>query len=238
MRTHDDRPGGEGGYPDDRNFGGTSSAGAGSQGPAGLDGYDYYDDDAGYSDGEGTSLIRGRSDDYYEELERESKQLRWNAGADLGLLVLRLALGGLFIVHGAQKLFGAFGGPGPDGFAQALSRMGFRESAVLSLVTGGTELGAGALLVLGLFTPLAAAGLLGVMASAVVTKLDSGFFAAQGGFEFEAVLGVAALALMFTGPGRVALDKGRSWFRHPLVSGFVALLIAAGSSAAVLLLLR
>lgn len=232
MRTHDDRPGDGGGYPDDRNVGGTS------QGPAGFGGYDYYDDEAGYSDAETTALARSRSDDYYDELTRENKQFSWNAGADLGLLVLRLALGGVFIVHGAQKLFGAFGGPGTDGFARMLSEMGFQQSAVLALVTGGTELGAGALLVLGLFTPLAAAGLLGVMASAVVMNFGSGFFASAGGFEFEAVLAAMALGLMFTGPGRVALDNGRSWFRHPLASGFIALLIAVGSAATVLFLLR
>ncbi|CAM05335.1 DoxX family protein [Saccharopolyspora erythraea] len=242
MRIHDDRPGGAGGYPDDRTQGMNAPAGAASQGPAGtqglgVQGYNYYDDDDGYSEAEATS-VGGGSDDYYDDLGNERKPLRWHAGADLGLLVMRLVLGGIFAAHGAQKLFGALGGPGPEGFAQALTGMGFQQAATLSLVTGGTELGAGALLVLGLFTPLAAAGIVGVMANAVALKFGSGFFASGGGVEFEVTLGAMALGLMFTGPGRVALDYGRVWFRRPLIFGFISLVIAAGASAAVLLLLR
>ncbi|GAA4619578.1 DoxX family protein [Saccharopolyspora hordei] len=201
--------------------------------------YDYYDDDDGYSTADATSLVdpRGGGEDvYYDDLGNTRKPFGWSGSTDLGLLVLRLALGGIFLAHGAQKLFGVLGGPGPEGFAQALSEMGFQQSATLALVTGATELGAGALLVLGLFTPLAAAGVVGVMANAIVLKLGAGFFAATGGFEFEATLGVLALGLMFTGPGRVALDNGRVWFRRPLAFGFVGLVIAAAAATVVLLL--
>ncbi|GAB2744356.1 DoxX family membrane protein [Salinifilum aidingensis] len=200
--------------------------------PGGPSGYDYYDDD-GYTDGE-PPLLRGRDEDFYAEVPH--RPAPWTAGADLGLLVLRLGLGAVFAVHGAQKLFGAFGGPGRAGFADALRSMGFAEPETLSLVTGITEVAAGALLVLGLFTPLAAAGVLGVMASAVIANRGSGFFAPEG-VEFPAVLGVAALALMFTGPGRVAVDKGRVWFRRPVLFGALGLLVAAGATAAVFVLL-
>ncbi len=212
-----------------------------ADGPTGTQGlgvrdYDYYDD-AAYGDDEATSVV-DRRDDFYEESDTR-KPFGWNAGADLGLLALRLVIGGIFAAHGAQKLFGVLGGTGPEAFAQSLAKSGFEQSAVLSLVTGGTELGAGALLVLGLFTPLAAAGIVGVMASAIVSmKLPGPFFDQEGGYEYLVVLIAAALCLMFAGPGRVALDNGRSWFRHPLVSGFISLVIAAGSSAAVLILLR
>ncbi|MEU5850877.1 DoxX family protein [Saccharopolyspora shandongensis] len=254
MSIHDDRPGGAGGNPDDRNYGAhAQQPGAGSKGaPSAAQGapsarstqslsaqkYNYYDDDDGYSDAEATSVVDRRSSagDYYDELGDPRKPFGWNAGADLGLLILRLALGGIFLAHGAQKLFGVLGGPGPDGFAAALGKMGFENSAVLALVTGGTELGAGALLVLGLFTPLAAAGIVGVMGNAIYLKLGAGFFAASGGFELEATLGVLGLGLMFTGPGRVALDYGRVWFRRPLIFGFIALIIAVAASAAVLIL--
>jgi putative oxidoreductase len=242
VRIHDDRPGGAGGHSGDRNIGVNAPAGVGAQGPAGTQGlgakhYNYYDEDPGYSDTDATSLVDRRSEDFYDELGRDGKPFGWNAGADLGLLILRLLLGGVFLAHGAQKLFGVLGGPGPDGFAAMLTKMGFQQSGALSLVTGGTELGAGALLVFGLFTPLAAAGIVGVMANVVMLGLPSGFFAPSG-IEFPLTLGVVALGLMFTGPGRVALDYGRSWFRRPLISGFVCLLIAAGSSAAVFLLLH
>ncbi|MFI0468200.1 MULTISPECIES: DoxX family protein [Saccharopolyspora] len=257
MRIHDDRPGGAGGYPDDRNYGAhAQQPGAGSQGaPSAAQGapgarstqslsaqkYNYYDEDDGYSDAEATSMVDQRggaaAGDYYDDLGGDPrKPFGWNAGTDLGLLILRLALGGIFLAHGAQKLFGILGGPGPDGFAMALGKMGFENSAMLALVTGGTELGAGALLVLGLFTPLAAAGIVGVMGNAIFLKLGAGFFAASGGFEFEATLGVLGLGLMFTGPGRVALDYGRVWFRRPLIFGFIALIIAVAASAAVLVL--
>ena len=69
-------------------------------------------------------------------------------------------------------------------------------------------------------------------------KLPGPFFDQEGGYEYLVVLIAASLCLMFAGPGRVALDNGRAWFRHPLVSGFICLVIAAGSSAAVLILLR
>ncbi|MCI2423328.1 DoxX family protein [Saccharopolyspora sp. K220] len=249
MRIHDDRPGGAGGYPDDRSYGAHAQqppAGTAAQGAPGARStqslgaqkYNYYDDDDGYSDAEATSMVSQRNapSEYYDELGNTRKPFAWNAGTDIGLLILRLALGGIFLAHGAQKLFGALGGPGPDGFAEVLGDMGFQQNAMLALVTGGTELGAGALLVLGLFTPLAAAGVVGVMANAVFVKLGAGFFAASGGFELEATLGVLGLGLMFTGPGRVALDYGRVWFRRPLVFGFISLIIALAAAAAVLLL--
>lgn len=246
VRTHDDHPGTGGGYPDDRYYGGTAAAPGGnppvqptapmgSQSSGASDFDDYYDDDA-YSTTDPSML--GDYDDYDDELDDRRGRFGWNGGTDLGLLILRLALGGVFIAHGAQKLFGAFGGPGPEGFAQSLRKMGFEQSTALSLVTGATELGGGALLVLGLFTPLAAAGLVGVMVNALVVKFDGAFFASSGGVEYELVLGSLALGLLFTGPGRAALDKGRSWFRHPLASGGICLLLAAAASAVVLLVLH
>ncbi|WP_229679822.1 DoxX family protein [Saccharopolyspora thermophila] len=201
--------------------------------------YNYYDDDDGYTDADATSLIDQSGSaplEYYDELGNTRRPFGWNASTDIGLLLMRLFLGGVFLVHGAQKLFGAFGGPGPDGFAQALADMGFQQNAMLALITGGTELGAGALLVLGLFTPLAAAGVVGVMANAIYLKLGAGFFAATGGFEFEATLGALGLGLMFTGPGRAALDHGRVWFRRPLVFALISLVIALAAAAAVVLL--
>lgn len=247
MRTHEERSGGAGGYPDDRKHSNApaatppgrpvASAGPkasqGAKAPGSLS-YDFYDDE-GYS--EPTSTLGRKGDEYDDDFTDERKPFGWTGGADLGLLIVRLALGGLFVAHGAQKLFGALGGPGPEVFAQSLQKMGYQQSAILSLVTGGTELGSGALLILGLFTPLAAAGILGVMSNAVLNLLPAGFFSPQG-FELPAILGAVALGVMFTGPGRVALDYGRAWFRRPITFGFISLIIAAGASASVLLLLH
>lgn len=238
VRNDDDRPGGTDGHPDDR--GGGHGGSGGLQAPSGPAGthslgtqsYNYYDDDDGYSEAEATSLA-GTGSGYVDDLAPVRRPMAWTAGADLGLLVLRLALGAIFLLHGAQKMFGAFGGPDTEAFAQVLAQMGFRESGTLALITGGTELAAGALLVFGLFTPLAAAGVVAVMANAVFLNIGNGLFLPDG-VEYEAMLGALGLGLMFTGPGRVALDKGRVWFRRPLLFGFLALLIAGGAAGVVL----
>lgn len=251
MRIHDDRPDAAGGYPDDRSHRdfrsderGRTTSPEGSTVEGGEPGtrqyavtgeLDYYDDEAYGGSGEGA--LR-RDLDFYDEFADSLEAARWHRGADFGLLALRLALGVVFVAHGAQKLFGAFGGAGLDGTADMLATMGFRQTQVLAPLLGGTEFAAGILVALGLFTPLAAAGLLGVMANAVVLGADAGFFLDGGGVEYPAVLGAAALALLFTGPGRVAADKGRAWFRRPVLCATVGLLIAVIASAVVLLGMR
>jgi putative oxidoreductase len=204
------------------------------QGPS-TQQYNYYDDD-GYTAAESLSPQDLREGPGFGELQ-ERASLGWSASADLGLLVVRLVLGGVFLAHGAQKLFGVLGGPGPDGFARMLADLGFEQTELLAQITGGTEVLAGALLVLGLFTPLAAAGILGVMGSAVVLHAGNGFFLPNG-VEYEAVLAAVAFGLMFAGPGRVALDRGRAWSRRPGVFGVIGLVLAVVAAAVVLLVLR
>ncbi|WP_424188765.1 DoxX family protein [Actinokineospora sp. G85] len=161
---------------------------------------------------------------------------QWTAGLDLGLLVLRVTVGALFVAHGLQKVFGLLGGPGISGFADALGGYGFTRPTLLAWITGITELGAGGLLVLGLFTPAAAAGVLGVMANAIYLNIDLGAFA--GGVEKEVVFAAAAFALLFAGAGRISIDKNTPWCRKPLPFGLVFLLIAAGLSVVTLVVLR
>jgi len=161
-------------------------------------------------------------------------------GLGLGLLVLRLALGVTMGAHGLQHLFGLFGGPGVGGFARVLETFGYhKQTTLLSWITGITELGGGVLVVVGLFTPLAAAGLLGVAANAVYAKFHGGFFEGQGqGFELELVLGAAALSLLFTGSGPISLERNTPWRRRPLPLGLVSLLLAAAASVVVIVLTR
>jgi putative oxidoreductase len=161
---------------------------------------------------------------------------RWHGGADLGLLVLRLVVGGTFVAHGLQELFGLFHGMGRTGFGQLLAFAGYQHVSVLVWVAGGTELVAGALMVLGLFTPLAAAGMLGLLANLIVLKWPSGFFGA--GYELELVLSGAAFALLFAGPGRVSFDRPTPWYRRPVLNGFLFLIIAAAAALVALLVLR
>lgn len=178
---------------------------------------------------------------YGDEGEDERTPSRWTGGADLGLLLLRLVIGGTFIAHGSQKLFGVLGGPGKDGFAKFLYGMGFHHIQLLTYLTGGTEIAGGALLVLGLFTPLAAAGLLAVVGLALGLKVHPsqvqtgfGWLAPGGkGFDLELSLAASAVALLFAGPGRIALDFRRAWWRKPLAFGFVSLLIAGAAAAGI-----
>lgn len=126
---------------------------------------------------------------------------------DLGLLLLRLVVGTIMAAHGAQKAFGAFGGPGLQGTEGWLGSMGFRPARLHTLVIATAELAGGALLVLGLFTPLAAAAVIGVMMVAIAAvHWDNGLFNTSGGYEFNLVLIAAAGALAFTGAGAISLD--------------------------------
>lgn len=162
------------------------------------------------------------------------------AGLGLGLLVLRLGLGVIMGAHGLQHLFGAFGGPGVGGFAHVLEMFGYhKQTTLLSWITGVTEVAGGALVLVGLFTPLAAAGLLGVAANVVYAKFHGGFFVGDGkGFEFELLLGLVALALVFTGAGRISLERNTPWRKRPLPLGLVSLLLAAAASVVVIVLTR
>ncbi|GAA4544713.1 DoxX family membrane protein [Amycolatopsis samaneae] len=159
---------------------------------------------------------------------------------DLGLLVLRLALGAIMGAHGLQHLFGLFGGPGIGGFARALETFGYhKQTTLLSWVTGITEVGGSVLVIAGLFTWLGAAGLLGVAVNIVFAKFHGGFFQGSGqGFEFELLLGVVALALLFTGAGRIALDRNTPWRRRPFPFAVGGVLLAAAASVVVLTLTR
>lgn len=88
---------------------------------------------------------------------------------EAGLLLIRVMLGGIMAAHGAQKLFGWFGGHGIPGTAGWLESMGLRPARLYAAVNGLAEFGGGALLVLGLLTPLGAAAVAGVMFVAITT---------------------------------------------------------------------
>lgn len=165
---------------------------------------------------------------------------RWHGGLDFALLVLRVVLGGTMLGHGLQKLFGLFGGPGIGGFAEALSTtFGFTGyTTLLSWITAVTETVGGALLILGLFTPLAAAGLLGVAASVVYVQFSGGFFGEPSGFEYEVLLAACAFALLFTGAGRLSVDVHTPWRRKPMPFAVLGLLLAAAGCVVILVLFR
>ncbi len=128
------------------------------------------------------------------------------APRDLGLLVLRLGIGGTLIAHGTQKLFGWFGGAGLDKTAVTFDHIGFRPGKINAVAAGLGEAGGGALLAAGVGTPGAGAAIAGTMIVASSMHIPNGFFASNGGFEFPAVLGASAAALALTGPGALSLD--------------------------------
>jgi putative oxidoreductase len=126
---------------------------------------------------------------------------------NLGLFVLRLVVGLLFIGHGSQKLFGWFGGAGLEGTAGLFESIGLRPGATHARLASGFECGGGILLVLGLLTPLAAMLLTAVMVAAIITvHYAKGLWNSNGGFEFNLVLIAALFALAGAGAGDWSLD--------------------------------
>ncbi|MBC5809986.1 MAG: DoxX family membrane protein [Candidatus Eremiobacteraeota bacterium] len=126
---------------------------------------------------------------------------------DLGLLAVRLIIGGAIAAHGAQKLFGWFGGYGIAGTGGFLESIGFRPGRFFAAAAGASEFGGGLLLALGLLTP---AGVALVVATMVVAALSvhvkNGFFVSNSGYEYPLVMGVAAATIGFAGPGLLSLD--------------------------------
>jgi putative oxidoreductase len=148
---------------------------------------------------------------------------------NLALLVLRLVVGLLFVGHGAQKLFGSFGGHGLKGTAGFFEAIGLKPGHVHASAAGISEFGGGALLALGLFTPFAAAALIAVMTAAILTVHGpKGVWVTDGGYEYNLVLAAVAFALAGTGAGNWSLDHafglslhGTLWAIGAAVVGFV-----------------
>ncbi|WP_051386315.1 DoxX family protein [Actinokineospora inagensis] len=232
MSTEDDRPRQSGGYADSGYFTPSESTYPTTPTTGGAD---------AYSGGTTAALPRPNTTSYDDDPDRREEVLdraphTWHVGADLGLLVLRVVLGALVLGHGLQKVFGLFEGAGIDGFGHVLSALGFQHATILSWVTGITELAAGALLILGLFTPAAAGAVLAIVANAIWIRVDVNLFA--GGVEIQAIYAAAAFTLLFTGAGRASLDNHTPWFRRAPAFGFVFLILAAAASVVTLVVLR
>ncbi|HSL76214.1 MAG TPA: DoxX family protein [Candidatus Limnocylindrales bacterium] len=127
---------------------------------------------------------------------------------DLALLILQLGVGLTFAAHGAQKLFGWWGGPGVAGWEGAMEHMGFRPARLFALTSALVEFGGGLLLAAGFFTPIVAAIL---VAQAVVivghVHWRHGFFNSESGVEFPLLLGIGAAAIGLAGASGVSLDS-------------------------------
>ena len=154
------------------------------------------------------------------------------AGArDVGLLLLRVGVGGALVAHGTQKLFGWFGGGGIEGTATFLGSAGFEPAKLNATLAGVGEAGSGALLALGLGTGPAAAAASATMVTASAVNAHNGFFATNGGLELPATYGLAASVLALTGPGRISLDHATGHVLSGRTLTWLAYLGAAGGVA-------
>jgi putative oxidoreductase len=126
---------------------------------------------------------------------------------DLAVLGGRLVLGGYLAAHGAQKLFGAFDGPGLTPVSKGFERIGLRPGVVMASAAGLSELGGGLLTATGALSPLGPLALTGTMAVASTTHRANGPFAQKGGYELALTNLAGALVLASTGPGRFSLDS-------------------------------
>ncbi|MDG9715615.1 DoxX family protein [Streptomyces sp. DH24] len=155
---------------------------------------------------------------------------------DAGLLIIRVALGLTVAVHGAQKLFGWFGGGGLDGTGQFFTMSGYPAGQAMAVIAGLSETLGGLGLALGVLTPLAGAAVLGTMINALAVKWGGGFFAPQG-VEYELLLIAGAAGLTLTGPGRIAVDRFLPGLRaHRLTHSAAAVALAVVLGGLVLLI--
>jgi putative oxidoreductase len=126
-----------------------------------------------------------------------------------GLLLLRVVVGLAFVGHGTQKLFGWWGGYGPQGTGGFFASQGYRSGVFMAVAAGLCEAVGGALLALGLATPLAGVLLAIVMINAIGSvTLKRAFML---GSELEVAYLTVAVALAATGPGRFSLDRAIGW---------------------------
>ncbi|MGW7426225.1 DoxX family protein [Streptomyces sp. NPDC054813] len=136
---------------------------------------------------------------------------------DTGLLVLRLAVGLLFVGHGIQKVSHRLGGHGIEGGAAEFRADGFRGGRLTAAAAGGGQIVAGLLLSAGALTPLAATIAAGVMTVAVTVKWRNGLWVQNNGYEYPLVLLILPAVLTLTGPGRWSVAGHRTASLGPLV---------------------
>jgi putative oxidoreductase len=182
--------------------------------------------------------------EHHEDDDERVRAARRRGTQHLGLLILRVGLGAVLVAHGLQKLFGWWGGQGLNGFKNSLSDVGYQHADILTYCAAGGEIAAGVLLVLGLFTPLAAAGALAYLINSVLAGMSAQHnprsfpFFLPNGHEYEITLIVMAAAVILVGPGRYGFDAGRGWARRPFIGSFAALVVGIGAGVALWVLLN
>ena len=146
---------------------------------------------------------------------------------NLGRLIARVTIGGLFVGHGTQKLFGWFEGPGIEGASQMMEKLELHPPRRNALAAAVAETAGGALLALGALTPLAGALITSTMTTAIrKVHGPKGPWNMEGGYEYNLVLIAATAALIEAGPGSPSVDralgteaKGTGWALAALAAG-------------------
>ncbi len=153
----------------------------------------------------------------------------------LGILIVRLVVGGVFVGHGLQKLKGYFDGPGLDGVEGMMNALEMHPPRRNAQAVALTETLGGAAIIAGAATPVAAAGLIATMLVAIrKVHWPKGVWNADGGFEYNAVLIAVVAAIAGSGPGRISLDALVGKTRWGALGGILAVVGGAlGSVAAV-----
>ena len=153
-----------------------------------------------------------------------------------GILILRLVIGLTLAAHGAQKLFGWFGGSGIEGWTGAMKRMRIRPATTWAWASALAEFLGGTGLAVGFLTPLPSFAIAGAMLVAIaLVHWPKGFFNSKGGFEFNlSILGaVAAVALI--GPGPISIDAAfHIWLPEPATLVVMSVLTLVGVGTALL----
>lgn len=126
----------------------------------------------------------------------------------VAFLPIRLGVGVVMVAHGAQKLFGWFGGHGLEATGQFFAEnLGLKPGLLMAALAGGTEFIGGLLLIVGLLTRLAGVSLAGTMAVGIITVHSSAFFASNDGMEYPLTLLLASLTLAIGGAGAFSVDR-------------------------------
>lgn len=152
-----------------------------------------------------------------------------------GILALRIVAGGLLAGHGLQKLTGSFGGGGLEATEKIMGSMQMHPAKANARAAARTETFGGAAIVAGVATPVAAAGLIAVMTTAIrKVHLKNGVWASGGGFEYNAVLIAALTAIAAEGPGLLSFDAIVGKRRWGTFAGVFALVAGVAGSTLVI----
>ncbi|MDQ1373570.1 MAG: putative oxidoreductase [Actinomycetota bacterium] len=154
---------------------------------------------------------------------------------DTGVLIIRVVVGLLLAGHGAQKLFGWFGGHGVAGTGHFMESLGFRPGKLNAALAGLGELLGGLFFAVGFLTPLAAAAMIAVMLNAIAAvHFANGVWLSDGGYEYNLVLITVAAGIAFTGPGAVSVDDKIGWHLLGVQWGIVAIVLGCLGAAVTL----